>query len=184
MSATRKVFYHSMKRLMAVFGDLSTEALQIYWQVLGPRMSDRAMSLAVDRACTECKFMPKPAELIEFGSGSAELDHRAELAWITFSLAFHRYGSSRALCFEDTAIHAAVRSMGGLLRMGQMSTMDFARVGKKRFIEAYKAAFWLPTGAKEKKALVGRFGSSEAVQVPTSQETAPTVQRELLLSGE
>lgn len=95
---------------------------------------ERACALALQR----CRFLPVPAELREIavtgGTGYASV---AAHAFVTLQRAVARLGEDRSVCFEDGAIHATVRRLGGWRRACLLDAGEFDKWYKRDFIEAY-----------------------------------------------
>ena len=105
-------FVPLMRSLCAAFKqDPTTDLLIAYWMVFEEFSLDD-FKRAVKRAVTECKFMPVPSELISL-SGHLSVSERAVLAWTRVLSAVSTCGPYGAVEFEDRAINATVRNMGG-----------------------------------------------------------------------
>lgn len=96
------------------------------------------------------QFFPKPADLI----GKNDVESLAIEAYRIADQAMSRYGSYRHMDFEDKAINAAIRSIGGWASFGS-TTKDEEPFVRDRFIKAYKAYRQIGVGDEAGKAITG-----------------------------
>lgn len=96
---------------------------------------ERAAALALQR----CKFMPVPAELRELATGQGEgYAAMAEKAWHVLRETIRRLGPDYSVNFEDGAINATVRLLGGWIRICEIPAGDeLEKWFRKSFLETY-----------------------------------------------
>lgn len=138
-----KRFRIAIEGMAAVFRQEPTQALfHGFWEGL-KALPIETVEAAVTRGIMECKFMPNPAELREFAGVPSAAD-AALLAWLTFEQAVVSHGGYATVDFEDRAINATVRHLGGWNRCCSMPTEEFDKWLKKEFLATY------PTMTKSK----------------------------------
>lgn len=115
--------------------ELSKGAIQAYWISL-EQYSDADCIKAFNRAVTECKFFPKPAELIEFINPKRDSDAQAQLAWIEVDKAVKAHGPYASVQFSDPAIMSTIDAMGGWINI-QDCTMEDWKWKRIEFIKLY-----------------------------------------------
>lgn len=116
-------------------GEITAEG---YWRGLED-LSIEEVEAACLAAMKTCRFMPKPVELRELaGAGDGGL---GVIAWTTFIEAARRtaWGDRAGLDFEDKAINAAVRAIGGIEMIRRSDESALHTFTRKAFIEAYNA---------------------------------------------
>lgn len=118
--------------------------LRLYWGALEDLAYDEFENAAM-KAVKNCKFMPKPAEILEFaGKGhSATQDNakdKASAAWVAVAGAVRSKGRHVSPDFEDPFANAAVRAMGGWISLCGRSQEDFDVWARKDFLGEYQAA--------------------------------------------
>jgi len=91
----------------------------------------------VAKAIRTCKFMPSASELREL-SGEMSLADRALMAFAATEKALGRFGVYKSLDFDDRAINATVRALGGLERICDVPANEWQFL-RKRFLETYCA---------------------------------------------
>ena len=95
---------------------------------------ERAAALALQR----CKFMPVPAELRELaGASGTSYEAMAEKAFHTLTKAVRQLGPDSSVNFADGAINAAVRLLGGWIRVCDLPREEFDKWLRKDFIATY-----------------------------------------------
>lgn len=116
----------------------ATEALlEAYWIAL-QGVSDDAFAIGAARAVRDCRWMPKPIELRELcGEETAEM--RAVLAFEHVRRALFSPGTYASVRFDDPAITATIRALGGWVKLGQQSEDEFQKWTRKEFFRLYEA---------------------------------------------
>lgn len=138
---THDRFAQLMFALLAAFNRDGSEALlEAYWIALGEDLEDDELAAAVKRALKEKKaFMPTPAELLELaGLGRGDITDEGIIAWETVRLAIGRCGAYRSVVFDDPRITAAVRSLGGWVRLCGLEAADFEVWARKEFLKTFE----------------------------------------------
>lgn len=150
---SKAVFAERIAALALVFErETSPELTDIYWKAVGSRYPAEEMERAFSRAMTECRFFPRPAELIEFIEGSKA--SRGEVAFGMMIHAMQRVGSAPSVRFLDPVIHAVVSTLGGWPAVCQWAIAEtpFRRKEFLTLYERYAGEKNLPTyllGAEE-----------------------------------
>lgn len=125
-----------IEQLAEVFDREVTEMMLLgYVQALSDLSLDEIRQ-SVQRSLRTCKFFPKPVELIELARGRT--DDLATIAW-TIVDRTASFGAYRSVDFEDKAINAAIRSMGGWPHLLSLGGDEFHKWARLRFMESYEA---------------------------------------------
>jgi hypothetical protein len=126
--------------------------------------------------------MPAPRDLRQLG-GEQSQEQRALTAWATVQQAIRRHGSYRSVDFEDPAINAAIRSMGGWVALCQRSGADFDTWAAKEFQRQHRAWSEMPNAEMARRLSgiaestnLGRW-ETEVVIVPTLGTGEPETRR-------
>jgi hypothetical protein len=111
---------------------------------------------ATQTALRTCKFMPAPAELREL-AGDAKPEDAALIAWEIATRAVASVGWYGSVQFEDPAITATIRSLGGWQRFCERCCGDEEKWLRKEFLTTY--ASYRRTGVSPEAAMpmVGEF---------------------------
>jgi hypothetical protein len=167
-------------------GELTPAALELYAVAL-EELTELQLARALRRALRESKFMPRPGELFEFAQEQSAGD-RAIVAWTEVQAAIAKHGAYTSVDFEDPAINAAVRGMGGWSAVCSMPKAEADVWGRKEFERQYSAfARALPAelaaplaGITEQHNNGRGLPSPPAVRVPASTPfaLAPAPKRE------
>jgi hypothetical protein len=130
-----KLFSENMAGLGEIFDKkISPALMEIYWQALAP-YSDEQCRVAFNRAAKECRFFPKPVELIEFIEGSKKdlgFEVRAQIeSWLY----------SNGPYPHDPIAQQVIRSYGGPQRLGYTDFRDLKFMLKdiEERVENYRA---------------------------------------------
>lgn len=151
-----------------------TEALgEAYW--LGcSDMSAADWRTAVMRSIREGDGrMPSPRALRELG-GEMSPENRAIAAWATVRRTVQLHGSYRSIDFEDPAINAAIRSMGGWVALCARPTEEFDTWARKEFERQYRSWSEMP-GAEMARRLVGVAEAENGGRFEAEVITVPTI---------
>ena len=168
----RQTFGGLMNMLCAAFGkEPSSEFLDAYWFALDD-MPIEALTSSAKRAMSEGKFMPKPFELRQLG-GEVDPEATASEAWQLVMTTLERVGTYKTVDFADPCTNAAIRALGGWVRLGSLTLDELEPFERKRFVDlhvGYQRAG--VTAADERgKALTGQHddnngGRGFALQEP------------------
>lgn len=145
-----------MAGLASTFGREVDEALLTgYWMGLGD-LEISEVKQGATRAMREAEFMPTVRQLRDL-SGSGNADMQAALAFEHLRSAITSVGYYGSIAFDDPAITAAVRNLGGWSRVCEMEVEQFEKWFRPQFEKVYKG-FRL-TGVSEEQAspLLGHF---------------------------
>ena len=152
---------------VAVGREVDVPLLQVYTIGLSD-LPAADLERATAAAIRQCKFMPSPAELRELaGVHVPRLDggkSAALAAWSQLQHARSVHYLASAVEFEDLAITATVRSLGGWERLLGLPDEQFEVWLKKEFLELYPVMAALPH--LERRPLAGALkgiGNSGAV---------------------
>lgn len=134
-------------------------------------ISDRDVERAVAIALRTCKFMPKPAELRELaGAGETKVEDRAALAFAALEDAVRRHGYYRTVSFDDPAINATVRALGGWERMSDTrETQEWFSHFRHRFIQTYSAFARRGVSAEAGAPLIGYYDRVNKIEHPSAK---------------
>lgn len=129
---------HAVAALCEAFNRTPTEATFGAYEIglagLTGEQVERAAALALQR----CKFMPVPAELRELAAGGGQsYEAMAERAFVTLAQTIQGTGSDYSVSFQDGAINATVRLLGGWGRVCNLPREEFDKWYRKDFINAY-----------------------------------------------
>jgi len=101
-----------------------------------------AVERAARIAIRQCEFMPTAQKLREL-AGELRPEQRASLAWAAMLKALAQHGPYRAVDFDDPALNATVRAMGGWPQvdqlLGETSAEKTEGIIRKRFEQTYCA---------------------------------------------
>lgn len=110
--------------------DITETLSDIYWKALEP-FPYKQCEIAFNKCFVECKFFPKPADLIEFINNNGRKS--GEVAWGEVMSALE-LGNESSL---DRASKTAIQSLGGWSYLSSLSYDDLYWQGKK-FSEIYE----------------------------------------------
>jgi hypothetical protein len=134
----RVEFTEVIRAMAAAFNkDASKAFLTGYWMGLSD-LSLSALKVAATAALNGSKFMPSPAELREL-AGEVRIEDRAQLAFAALENAMRRHGYYSSVDFEDKAINATVRALGGWEKVCDIPDDEFFNFFPKKFKEMYSA---------------------------------------------
>ena len=134
-TSDRRKFAEIITGMAEVFGrDLSPIAIKVYWEALKELDLDEFV-LRANQLTKAGKFLPRPADFLEFGAKS--LEDAALLAWDLVSQTLERVGTYRTVAFSDPVIHLVVEALGVWVELGQAPEND--PWIRKRFLEEYLA---------------------------------------------
>ena len=136
LSTDRKRFVSAVSATAAAFGKETTEELfAVFWGGLED-LPVEAVVGALVRAVQVCQFFPTVRDLREM-SGGPSATSRIEMAWESLLRAIRSVGGYRSPLFEDAAITATIRSMGGWERICSMESEELHKWGRKEFDRIY-----------------------------------------------
>ncbi len=174
-------FLTSMSQLAATCQAEVSEALMGgYWIALSD-LPIGDVEAAIGRAMRSSRFMPRPVELREL-TGEVTPAARAVHAWQAVKKAIREHGAYASVDFEDRAVNAALRSLGGWLRICSSESEELDKWTRKDFEKLY-AAFatsgvtedssrYLP-GTHEGENTGKGLSATKVVRIATQQPQAP-----------
>lgn len=147
----RNRFKAALSMLCATFAREVTEALlDGFWYSLAD-LDIAMVEVGCRRALRDCKRMPMPAEIREL-SGEEPVAAQAIRAWQTLRMGMRIHGAYASVNFDDKAINATVRNMGG---WEQLCRTDIDEWVRKDFERIYAIYARRSLGAEESAPLVG-----------------------------
>lgn len=151
-----------------------TEALsEAYWLGCSDLSTD-SWRTAVMRSIREGDGrMPSPRALRELG-GEMSPENRAIAAWATVRKTVRLHGAYRSIDFEDPAINAAIRSMGGWVALCSKPTDEFDTWARKEFERQYRSWSEMP-GTEMARRLVGVAEAENGGRFEAEVITVPTI---------
>jgi hypothetical protein len=148
-----ETFKQCMITLSEYFGkDLSPIAIEAYHDALGD-FSDDEMRRATKLSLKTKQFMPKAVELVELVRGGAQDASIEALERVEY--AFKAVGKYRSVDFEDKAINATVRLMGGWPELCELTEDEWRRFRSKDFQKIYASMRSKPVPTDTGLALPG-----------------------------
>ncbi len=137
----RKLFNNFMAGLGEIFDkEMSEILLDIYWNAL-ENFSDKQCKEAFNKAMIQCKFFPKPVEIIELiGDGPGKLEDRAEYQASEVVWAVKHIGHYRSVQFSDLVTAAVIQQCyGGWIQLCSELNQDEEKWFRKDFVKYYRA---------------------------------------------
>ena len=116
-----------------------------------------SLNAAVVRAIRESRFMPSVAvlrELCGVASGHIDVKDRPTLAWQAVRAAISKVGGYDSPSFDDAAIHATIRELGGWPLLCD-TPIDEIHWLEKRFCATYSALCSVKLPSDQTKRLTG-----------------------------
>ena len=165
-----------MNALGAAFNRPITPAVLTAYEMGLEGLAIEEIEGAAKRALRTCKFMPTPAELRELAGGLKPED-QAVLAWQAAVRAVEDYGWYRSVQFEDAAITATIRSLGGWQRFCERCGGEEEKWLRKEFLTTY--ASYRRTGVSPEAAMpmVGEFERQNRLMGFHREEDRPCLVR-------
>ena len=134
-----KRFSMSLTAMSELYGKTVSEgAVVLWWKALEAfdiEQVEQAFAKAVQNP-EGGQFMPKPADIIKFMSGTTT--DRARTAWGKAFEAMQCVGAYQSVCFDDPVIHAVLQDLGGWTKVCR-SDMNELSYLEHRFCESYRA---------------------------------------------
>jgi hypothetical protein len=144
--------------LCEVFNRTPTPATFAAYEIGLSGISPQAVERAVANGLQRWKFMPSPAEIREIAiTGGGSFESAADRAFTVLQDAVRRHGSDCSVNFEDGAINAAVRRLGGWWQCCDQPKQQFEVWYRKGFIATYTAILREGATEEERRHHVGRM---------------------------
>ena len=106
------------------------------WEIGLAGIELAAIKRAVELWVKRSRFMPTPADIREM-AGEIRPDDRAQQAWIIVERAVRRVGAYKTVSFDDIAINATLRSLGGWVRVCETEGVEFDTHLRREFMKTY-----------------------------------------------
>lgn len=156
----KTAFAEAMTALSAAYRrDVDPLTKRVYFDACKDRMTIDEFRSAVARAIQTSKFFPTPAELLPHGNPLASALEAYQLADRTMA----QHGSYRAVDFEDKAINATIRSLGGWDAFGAVP-MSQEPGYRQLFIKTYQAFAMSGVSYEAGRPLIGLAEASEVTR--------------------
>ena len=163
LETDRPQFAQAITALASSFRSETDEALlEGYWWALDD-LELVAVQRAIRAAMRQCKFMPAAVELRELAGGMSPAS-RAIVAWEKFAGAVSRHGAYETITFDDHAINATIRNLGGWIKVCDLPGDEFDKWLRKDFERVYQAYLQTGTSAEAGAPLLGIFDQENGRQ--------------------
>lgn len=140
--------------LCEMFGKQITPMMTQAYKLGLEGLTPQQIEYAYKRAVQGLKFMPSASELREL-SGELRIGDRAEKAWSCWETAIRKYGGYKTLDFDDMAINAAIRSLGGVQALLDQSDEEYNNFTHAKFLRAYEAYYRMGVSGEIAEPLLG-----------------------------
>lgn len=167
----RKKISASLTALAEAFRQKTSAAMLLGYEIGLGGLSVQQIEAACFQALRRSRFMPTVSELREFSGvqdSGESLDHRALMAWSTFEGAVIAQGHYHSVWFDDPAIAATIRNLGGWERCCLLPTEEFDKWLRKDFLETYKHFARAGVSEEAGAPLVGWFAHTNSLVSPAS----------------
>jgi len=152
--ADRARFVTTIQTVADAFGKVASEQfLHVYWLALSD-LDAAAFERGVTGALKASRFMPTPAD-IRLHSGGLTSTARTSRAWDALILAIRKHGAYASVDFDDPAVNAAVRNLGGWQRLCSLDSEELSKWIRKDFAAAYEGYVQCGVPADQGRYLVG-----------------------------
>lgn len=150
----RERFVMLLTACAETFGRAMSEAmLEGYWIGLND-LPLESVERAVEHGIRSSKFMPSVAELRDL-SGAQSVEDRALIAFTALKRAVSNVGHYRSIQFDDPAITATIRALGGWDRVTGLESEEFNKWFRKDFERTYAVFCRRGVSAEEAQPLLG-----------------------------
>lgn len=134
-------FGEALAALGVAFGrEVDEPLLRAYWLALAD-LGAEAMLRACHQALRSCDRFPVPSELRRLAAGGPG---GAAAAWALVVKAIRAHGAYESVRFEDPAITAAIRQLGGWVRLCCLESHELHAFVAKDFARTYEALATVP----------------------------------------
>lgn len=132
----RKPLATAVGALAETFRQTITPATVVAYEMALDDLPIESVERAVRVAMRHCKFFPAAVELREL-AGELRPQDRAIAAWDAFERAVVEHGGYKSIEFDDPALTATVRNLGGWQRCCEMPAEEFDKWLRKDFERVY-----------------------------------------------
>jgi hypothetical protein len=171
--------------LAAAFGvEMSPARFEAFWIGLGD-LEVLDVRRAVTQAIREARFMPTPGEIRQL-AGAPGASQRAIRAWVLVRQAIRQHGMYESVDFDDPAVNAAVRAVGGWISLCTADTEELDRFRGREFEKAYEGftrSGVLPREAAALEGMHARECSSTGFLPPPVVRITTGIEPARLLDG-
>lgn len=179
----RPQFTALLQAVGATFGREVTTPLNLAWWVSLSDLPYDDVRRGATRAMAENRFFPTPSEIRAL-SGDAPIETRVILAWDKVRQTIRSLGGYKSVSFDDHAINAAVRSIGGWAALCGCEKSDLDTWKSKEFDKAYRAYSTSGVSAEAAAFLPGFFaGEANATESAQRVHRIETGLKPALLLG-
>lgn len=162
--------------LASTYGRQATPALLEGYLVGLEGLLLEEIEQAVKKALRTSKFMPTPAELREL-AGDMKAEDAAVMAWDIATRAVQFIGWYRSVQFEDPAISATIRSLGGWQKFCERCGGEEEKWLRREFLATYVAYRRMGVSPEAAMPLVGEFERQNRLMGYHRQEDRPYLVR-------
>lgn len=154
----------ALTTLSAMFNrPLTATAMDLYWQALRER-DPGALNAAIEFVALNDHNFPTPARLLQLATGGPDADV-AMMAQGVLEKAIAKHGAYASVHFEDPAINAAVRSLGGWVEVCHCDTHEWRAFRSKDFKAAYMTWRHRPTEVRHLDGITEKSGDETDVKI-------------------
>lgn len=135
----KKRFGAVMNGLGATYGkELTTPLVDLYWRAM-EEMTIEQVEAAAAKMLTDQdqKFWPRPADFLKH-SGTPSREELALDAWGSLLDAIREHGAYTSVKFDDPALGATVRVLGGWVRLCDTPAEQMHAFTRSAFLKAYE----------------------------------------------
>jgi len=137
----RKVFKEFMVGLGLTFDkEVSEPLMEIYWNAL-KQFTDEQCRAAFNKSVVQCKFFPKPIELIELtGSGPGKIEDIAQVQADLVIKSIRQIGGYQSVDFRDPVTKSVITNCyGGWIKLCEEQLEADEKWLRKDFVKYYQA---------------------------------------------
>lgn len=170
--AERDVFLQRFLGLCELFGVAADEfKTELYFRALS-RFSAQEVARGIDRAITQCRFFPKPVELLELIQGCPEDIAEVEAGKVVEAV--KRVGSWKSVVFDDAVTAAVVeQGFGGWVKLCSELTARDEKWFRKDFCKLYVS--FARQNVQFKGALAGQAAIANGAHCNEHEESVALV---------
>jgi hypothetical protein len=135
----RQIIRDALLGLMATFRVEASEQMLLGYAAGLADLTPSEIKAATMAAIQRSRFMPSVADLREYVGKRLDVDAMAAYAWQDVERAFG-FGAYQAVDFEDKAVNATLRAMGGWVAvLDRVGTAEDAKFCRVEFLKLYRA---------------------------------------------
>lgn len=134
----RPRFAQAIAGLCVAFNRPADELLFRTYESALSDLSIEAIEAAALQILRTGREMPVPGAIRDAAAGGKPSD-LAEIAWESLLNAIRRHGAYSSVMFDDPALAAAIRGLGGWQRICDLSSEELHSYARHAFLQAYRA---------------------------------------------